>query len=175
VPAPSSWVRRFAVLIPAGGRILDLACGSGRHARLLANLGYHVEATDRDSLALAALDGSQRIITRAADLENSPWPFDPACFDGVIVTNYLFRPRFDALIDVLRPGGVLIYETFMVGNEAFGKPSNPDFLLQPGELLDRVRSRLTVIAFEQGRVDFPNPAFVQRICAAAAGVGRLPI
>ena len=172
--APSYWVRRFAALIPTGGRVLDVACGSGRHARLLANLGYQVEAVDRDALALAALDGSQRITTRIADLENGPWPFDAACFDGVIVSNYLYRPRFDALIDVLRPGGVLIYETFMVGNESLGKPSNPDFLLQPGELLDRVRRRLTVIAFEQGRVDEPNPAFLQRICAAAGGVGRLP-
>lgn len=171
---PSSWVRRFAALIPVGGRVLDVACGSGRHARLLASMGYHVEAVDRDAPALAALDGLQRITAHATDLENAPWPFDAACFDGVIVTNYLYRPRFDALVEALRPGGVLIYETFMVGNETLGKPSNPDFLLQPGELLDRVRPRLTVIAFEQGRVDSPNPAFIQRICALAGGVGRLP-
>lgn len=172
--SPSSWVRRFAALIPAGGKVLDVACGSGRHSRLLASMGYHVEAVDRDAVALAVFDGSPQIATRATDLENDPWPFDAACFDGVVVTNYLYRPRFDALIEVLRPGGVLIYETFMAGNETLGKPSNPNFLLQPGELLDRVRARLTVIAFEQGRVDDPSPAFVQRICAVAAGVGRLP-
>jgi len=174
IPA-SAWVIRFAPLIPAGGRVLDLACGSGRHARLLASMGYQVEAVDRDALALATLVGLHSITTRIADLEKAPWPFDAACFDGVIVTNYLFRPRFAALIGALRPGGVLIYETFMVGNETLGKPSNPDFLLQPGELLDRVRTQLTVMAFEQGRVSHPSPAFVQRICAVAAEVGRLPI
>jgi len=172
---PSPWVRRFAALIPAGGRVLDVACGSGRHARLLASMGYRIEAVDRDALALAALEGSIGITTRIADLESDPWPYDPASFDGVVVTNYLYRPRFAALIDALRPGGVLIYETFMVGNETLGRPSNPDFLLQPGELLDRLRSRLTVIAFEQGRVNVPKPAFVQRVCAAASGPGLLPI
>ncbi len=171
---PSTWVRRFAALIPPGGKVLDVACGSGRHARLLAGMGYRVVAVDRDALALAALDKSQGIAARVADLENAPWPFHAACFDGVIVTNYLYRPRFDTLIDALRPGGVLIYETFMVGNETLGKPSNPDFLLQAGELLDRVCPRLTVIEFEQGRVDDPKPAFIQRICAVAAGVGNLP-
>jgi len=172
---PSPWVCRFATLIPTSGRVLDVACGSGRHARLLANMGYHVEAVDRDRLALVALGRMQGIDTRVADLELEPWPYGGACFDGVVVTNYLYRPRFIELIDALRPGGVLIYDTFMVGNETLGKPSNPDFLLQPTELFDRVRPRLTVMAFEQGRVDVPKPAFLQRICAIAAGVGRLPI
>ena len=171
---PSSWVRRFAPLIPAGGRALDVACGSGRHARLLASMGFAVEAVDSDASALAGLEGSPGIGTRVADLESGPWPYGAACFDAVVVTNYLHRPRLEWLIDALRPGGVLIYETFMAGNEALGRPSNPHFLLQPGELLDRVRPRLTVIAFEQGRVDDPKPAVVQRICAVAGGVGRLP-
>lgn len=171
---PSPWVRRFVALIPAQGRVLDLACGLGRHARLLADMGYRVEAVDRDPQALAALEGLRGIDTRVADIESCSWPYDAASFDGVIVTNYLHRPAFVALLDAIGPGGVLIYETFMVGNETLGKPSNPDFLLQPGELLDRVRARLTVIAFEQGRVDSPKPAYVQRICAVAGGVGRLP-
>ncbi|HYA66324.1 MAG TPA: class I SAM-dependent methyltransferase [Burkholderiaceae bacterium] len=173
--APSPWVRRFATLISAGGRVLDVACGSGRHARLLASMGYHVEAVDCDAATLVALQRSGGIDTRVADLECGPWPYGAMCFDGVVVTNYLYRPRFAELIEALRPGGVLIYETFMIGNETLGKPTNPDFLLQPDELLDRVRARLTVIAFEQGRVDVPKRAFVQRLCAVAAGVGQLPI
>ena len=171
---PSDWVQRFAGLICAGGRVLDVASGPGRHARLLAAMGYRVEAVDRDALALAALDGCAGIAVREADLEGGPWPYVTQSFDGVVVTNYLYRPRFAALLDCLRPEGVLIYETFMTGNETMGRPSNPQFLLRAGELLDRVRARLTVIAFEQGRVDSPKPAVVQRICAVASAVGRLP-
>lgn len=162
---PSPWVVRFAPLLRAGGTVLDVACGNGRHARLLACMGHRVEAVDRDAEALAYLCGTEGIVTRGADLEAGPWPYVDATFDGVIVTNYLHRPRFEALIDALKPGGLLIYETFMAGNAAFGKPSNPDFLLQPYELLDRVRGRMTVVAFEQGRIDDPKPACVQRICA----------
>ena len=165
--SPSPWVRRFAPLIPASGVVLDIACGSGRHARLLADMRYRVEAVDRDKAAVALLAGVPGITTRLADLEQQPWPYSPSSFDGVVVTNYLYRPRFDALINLLKPGGVLIYETFMVGNEALGKPSNPDYLLRPHELLERVRGRLDVVAFEQGRVDEPKPAVTQRICAIA--------
>ena len=171
---PSPWVQRFARLIPAGGKVLDLACGSGRHARLLLGMGYRVEAVDRDAEVIAALAGVPGLTTSIADLELDLWPYEGASFDGVIVTNYLHRPRFDTLIDVLKPGGALIYETFMIGNETLGKPSNPDYLLHPGELLDRARTRLTVVAFEQGQIDSPKPGFVQRICAVAAGVGLLP-
>ncbi|MET0986519.1 MAG: class I SAM-dependent methyltransferase [Steroidobacteraceae bacterium] len=171
---PSAWVRRFAPLIPADGIVLDVACGSGRHTRLLAEMGYRVAAVDRDAASVTALTAIPGVTTRTADLEEGAWPYGAACFDGVIVTNYLHRPRFDALLDLLRPGGVLIYETFMVGNERLGRPSNPDFLLRPNELFDRVRERLTVVAFEQGRVEMPKPAFVQRVCAVAADVGPLP-
>lgn len=152
-------------MVPAGGAVLDVACGSGRHARLLAEMGYRVEAVDRDLQAIERLAGVPGIETRIADLEDGEWPYTAESFDGVVVTNYLFRPRFDLLLDTLRPGGVLIYETFMVGNETLGKPSNPDFLLRRDELLERVRGRLDVVAFEQGRVEEPKPAFVQRICA----------
>lgn len=165
--SPSPWVRRFAPLIPAGGLVLDFACGSGRHARLLAEMGYRVEAVDRDAASLESLAGVPGITMRIADLEQQPWPYLPSSFDGVVVTNYLYRPRFDALLDLLKPGGVLIYETFMVGNEALDKPSNPDYLLRPHELLDRVRGRLDVVAFEQGCVDEPKPAVMQKICAIA--------
>lgn len=172
--SPSLWVRRFTGLIAAGGRVLDVACGQGRHARLLAREGFLVEAVDRDLKALEQLAGEPGITTRVADLESEGWPYEAASFDGVIVTNYLHRPLFDALVHALRPNGVLIYETFMVGNERFGKPSNPDFLLKPNELLERVNDRLRVIAFEQGIVAASKPACVQRICAIAAAVGRIP-
>jgi len=175
---PSPWVRRFATLIPAGGRVLDVACGTGRHACLLAALAYRVEAVDRDAQALAALHGRSGLVVRVADLEGDPWPYARESFDGIVVTNYLYRPRLGALLDTLAPRGVLLYETFMRGNVAFGRPANPDYLLQPGELLECVRGRMTVVAFEQGSVDRPKPACVQRLCAIkaaaeGAGSGRL--
>ena len=167
--APSAWVCRFAPLIAPGGRVLDLACGQGRHARYLAGLGYRVEAVDRDGTALATLAGVTGVETRSADLEAAPWPCGAGRFDGVVVTNYLHRPLIAALLDALRPGGVLIYETFALGNEKLGRPSNPEFLLRPGELLQWVAGRLNVIAFEQGAVERPKPAVIQRICAALRG------
>lgn len=173
--SPSPWVRRFASLIAPRGAVLDVACGTGRHARLLARMGYRVEAVDRDSKLLEVLAGEPGVSTRVADLEGDVWPFQAAAFDGVIVTNYLHRPVFPALMAALRPDGVLIYETFMVGNENFGKPSNPDFLLKPNELLELVSNRLVVVAFEQGRVQSPKPACIQRICAmSTAAAGQLP-
>ena len=163
--AASPWVERFAVQITQGGKVLDLACGSGRHTRHMAALGYKVEAVDRDAALLLPLSALPGVTTRCADLEGGPWPYAGAVFDGVIVTRYLHRPLFPAIADLLGPGGVLIYETFMAGNEALGRPSNPEYLLRPGELLDMVQGALTVVAFEQGRIDLPKPAMVQRICA----------
>lgn len=163
--APSDWVCRFVKLIPAGGTVLDLACGSGRHARLLAGLGYRVEAVDRDESLLQGLRGVERVSARTANLEGGPWPYASRQFAGIIVCNYLHRPLFPRLLDALEPEGVLIYETFAVGNERFGKPSNPDFLLKPGELLEVVRGQLRVIAYEDLFVAQPKPAMVQRICA----------
>jgi len=162
----SLWVERFLPYIKSGGEVLDLACGRGRHSLLLHAAGCRVEAVDRDAAALAAISAKvPGISTRVADLEGDAWPYRGRRFDGIVVTNYLFRPLFPHLLDALEPDGVLIYETFMAGNGRFGKPSNPEFLLRPGELLEVVRGRLTVVAFEQGEVAVPRPAMVQRLCA----------
>ncbi len=167
--APSAWVCRFARLITPGGTVLDLACGQGRHARYLAGLGYRVEAVDRDGASLTALAGVAGITARCADLESSPWPCEAGRYDGVVVTNYLHRPLVADILAALRPGGVLIYETFALGNEKLGRPSNPEFLLRPHELLQWVKGRLQVVAFEQGLVELPKPAVIQRICALRRG------
>jgi SAM-dependent methyltransferase len=162
---PADWVRRFASLIRPAGEVLDVACGAGRHARLLAALGHAVDAVDRDASAIAGLAVVPGVRSLTADLEGGPWPYAGRSWDAIVVVNYLHRPLLPRLIGALRPGGVLIYETFMIGNERFGRPSNPDFLLRPGELLELVQGRLTVIAFEQGEVSQPKPAVVQRLCA----------
>jgi SAM-dependent methyltransferase len=162
---PSAWVVRWADRIPAGGEVLDLACGTGRHARYLAGRGHPVEAVDRDPAMLAGLADVPGIAPRCADLERGPWPFEGRQFAGIVVANYLHRPLFSPLLQALAPEGVLIYETFAVGNERYGKPSNPAFLLKPGELLEVVRGRLRVIAYESLEVSNPRPAAVQRICA----------
>ncbi|WEN42319.1 hypothetical protein CKCBHOJB_01910 [Thauera sp. GDN1] len=175
LPAPSAWVVRFASLLVPGARVLDYACGSGRHARWLAGLGMQVDAVDRDPAALAALRGVDGVRVRELDLEGESWPLAGERYDAVVVTNYLHRPRFDALLALLAPGGVLIYETFMLGNERFGKPSSPAFLLQPGELLARLPTGWTPLAFEQGEVAVPRPAVVQRVCAVKGdAMARLP-
>jgi SAM-dependent methyltransferase len=163
---PSRWVRRWAHLVEGGGAVLDVASGAGRHARFFAARGCRVTAIDRDAGALATMDGVDGITTCAADIENGPWPLAAdARFAAVVVTNYLHRPLFPQLLDALQPGGVLIYETFAQGNETVGKPSNPAFLLAPGELLDVVRPQLRVVAFQDGFLAEPRPAYVQRICA----------
>jgi SAM-dependent methyltransferase len=163
--APSAWVVRFAPQIPAGGSVLDMACGAGRHARFLAGHGYRVLAVDIDAASLQPMNGRAGIETLAADLEGGPWPFAGRLFDGIVVTRYLHRPLLAPLLDALAPGGVLIYETFAAGNERCGRPRNPEFLLQSGELLERVRGCLQVLAYEDLYVDTPKPAMMQRICA----------
>lgn len=146
--------------------MLDLACGSGRHSRLLAEKNYPVLAVDRNSLALAGLAGLPGVETRILELEGDSWPLAGETFAGIVVTNYLWRPRFANLLALLAPGGVLIYETFMLGNEAYGKPSNPDFLLRPQELRELIRAAgLREIGFVEGYVDQPKPAMHQAICA----------
>ena len=160
-PEPSAWVKRFAPLIPAGGTALDLACGSGRHVKWLAALGLRVTGVDRDEAALQALRSLAEITV--ADIEAGPWPWPQRHFDAVIVTNYLWRPLLPTIQASLGPGGVLIYETFADGQQHIGKPSRPDFLLQPGELL-RAFAGLRVVAFEDGHETVPE-RFVQRLVA----------
>ncbi len=163
---PSTWVMRFSDRVAKGGTVLDVAAGSGRHTSLFLNLGHKVTATDRDTDALAAINHPElEVVT--ADLENgSPWPFIHRRFACVVVTNYLYRALFPGLLRSVAPGGLLIYETFAVGNERFGKPSNPDFLLRPGELLETVRGRMRVLAYEDLDITLPKPAMVQRIAAS---------
>lgn len=160
--APSPWIERFAALLPAGGRVLDLACGRGRHVRWLAARGFQLTAVDRDEAAVTPLRGLAEVLV--ADVEAGPWPLTGQTFDGLVVTNYLWRPLLPTLVASLAPGGALLYETFAVGNESVGRPSNPDFLLRPGELLEAARGRLRVVAFEDGFLDGP-PRFVQRLAA----------
>lgn len=161
---PSAWVLRFAPSIRAGGHVLDVACGGGRHARALSALGFEVDAVDRDAHAIATLAGVPRVRTRVADLEGGAWPYPGVRFDAVVVTNYLHRPLLPVLVDSLAASGVLIYETFARGNERYGRPSNPHFLLEPGELL-RAAAGLRVIAYEDLYQSTPRPAMVQRIAA----------
>lgn len=165
-PTVSTWVARWAEVIRAGGSVLDLACGGGRHARLLASAGHHVEAVDRDPAALASLSSVAEIHTRCADLEQGAWPYEVQLFDGIVVTNYLHRPLLPRIAAALAPGGVLIYETFRVGNESYGKPSSSAFLLRPAELFEFcLHAGLHIVAFEDGYSAVPKPALIQRICA----------
>jgi len=159
--APSPWVQRWSHLVPAGASVLDLACGSGRHVRWFAAQGCKVTGVDRDAAALAGLASIAETIV--ADIENGPWPLAGRRFHAVVVTNYLWRPLMPTVIASIAPGGVLIYETFSAGNTSVGKPSNPDFLLRPEELLQAAEG-LRVVAFEDGFLDAPA-RFVQRIAA----------
>lgn len=164
---PSDWLLRWSHLLPPGGTVLDLACGGGRHARWLAARGFRVTAVDRDAEAVAPLRPLAEVIV--AEIEGGPWPLAGRAFDAVVVTNYLWRPLWPAIGSAVAPGGWLIYETFAAGHEKLGRPSRPDFLLQPGELL-RACGALEVVAYEHGRLE--NPArIVQRI--AACGISPL--
>jgi SAM-dependent methyltransferase len=170
--ACSTWVLRFLPLIRPGGSALDLAAGRGRHTKLLIEYGCGVHAVDRNTAALAPLVGP-RCTVEQIDLESGgTWPLGN-CYDGIIVTNYLHRPLLSAIAGALAPNGVVIYETFAQGNERFGHPRNPDFLLRPGELLEAF-SALTIVAFEQGEVAGPRLAVIQRIAAINGPLRRLP-
>ncbi len=166
---PSDWVVRWSELLSVDRPILDLACGRGRHARWLLARGHEVVAVDRDLTGLDGIAGHPRLTTVTADLEaGQPFPFTPGSFGGAVVTNYLYRPLLDDLVASIGWGGALLYETFAAGNEQFGRPSNPEFLLRPGELLDVVHGRLRVVAYEDVTVATPRPAAVQRIAAVRA-------
>jgi SAM-dependent methyltransferase len=165
---PSTWVVRWAHLVERGP-VLDVACGAGRHARFFAERGFEVVAVDREPQAIPGVEFVR------ADLEDgSPWPFGERRFAAIVVTNYLHRPLLPVFASRLEEGGVLLYETFMAGNERYGRPSNPAFLLRPGELLEAFAT-LTPVAFEQGLVARPGQAMVQRICAVRAPAGSVRI
>lgn len=166
-PNASAWVQRWAGLIPPGGRVLDLACGGGRHAVYLAGLGHAVVAVDRDLSLAEGLRNTPGVTWRQADLEADAWPFPGEAFHSVVVTNYLHRPLFDLLIAALAPGGVLIYETFSLGQAKYGRPRNPAHLLLPGELLVMARGRLRVAAFEDVE-EAEQRRCVQRLCGVRA-------
>lgn len=168
--APSDWVRRWTHLVPAGGPVLDIACGHGRHMRWFAARGHPVTGVDRDAEAIAAVAPLGRAIT--ADVENGPWPLPGETFAAVVVTNYLWRPLLPLVLASLAPDGVLLYETFAAGNETVGKPSRPDFLLRHAELLGLCKG-LRIVAYEDGFLPEPE-RFVQRIAAVLepSGNGR---
>ena len=178
----SDWVKRFIHLIPhhEDSCVIDLACGSGRHTLFALEQGYKVIAVDLQTQALdelkknLATDVQNRLEVMKIDLEQSEFPnlkIDQLV-SGLIVTNYLYRPHFQSLLDLLAPGGILIYETFALGNEQFGKHSNPAFLLQKDELWQYMQSRndFSVVSFEQGYVERPKPAMIQRICAVKQNI-----
>lgn len=167
---PSPWVERFAGLVQPGGPVLDIASGYGRHFRYFLERGHPVTGVDIDVSGLADLAGQARAEIVEADLEGgAPWPFAGRAFAGIIVVNYLHRPLFPLLIEALAEGGVLIYETFALGNERFGRPRNPEHLLRPGELVAAVEGRLAIVACEHGLVRRPRPAAVGRLCAVKPG------
>lgn len=163
---PSPWIERFADRIPREGKVLDLACGGGRHGRFLLSRGQNVVFVDRDIAAIADLAGNGQAEIVEADLEaDSGWPLGDREFCAVVVANYLWRPILPSIIAAVAPGGLLLYETFALGNEAFGRPRNPEFLLRPGELLESVRGGLDVLAYEQIYQDAPSPRVIQHIAA----------
>jgi SAM-dependent methyltransferase len=164
-PLPSPWIERFAGLVPPGGVVLDVACGRGRHTRLFASRGHPVVAIDRDASAVARLATLPGVHAVVADLEGNRLPSElhGRRYAAVVVTNYLHRPLLPVLVASVAEGGALLYETFAAGHERFGRPSNPAFLLAPGELLDAVRGQLRVVAYED--LVTPRPAAVQRIAA----------
>jgi SAM-dependent methyltransferase len=168
---PSPWVERFGSDVVSPGPVLDVACGGGRHTRWFASRGYDVVAVDRDLTAVADLVTAPNVELVETDLEEgSPLPFGPRTFGAVVVTNYLWRPILDAIVDAVAEGGWLLYETFALGNERFGRPTNPDFLLRPGELLELARTHeLRVVGYEDVEVEAPRPALVQRLAAVRAG------
>jgi len=163
ISPPSAWVERFCERVDPAAEVLDLACGSGRHGRLFLARGHRLVLLDRDISRVRELGDERNVELIEADLEDgSPWPLGERQFGVVVVTNYLHRPLFPYIVAAVAPGGWLLYETFALGNEKFGKPSNPDFLLAPGELRRVTSEEFEIIAFEEGQVDTPRPAVVQR-------------
>lgn len=163
--SPSPWVERFAPLIHPGATVLDLAAGSGRHTRYLTGRGHRVVAVDVDVSCLSGFEGRDDVEIIEADLERGDWPFSGRRFEGIVVVNYLHRPLLPILAESLLQDGVLIYDTFAEGNERYGRPRNPAFLLREGELLEAFSGHLEVVAYEHGLVEAPKRSIRQRICA----------
>ena len=159
----SVWLTKHFHHILVGGSVLDLACGSGRHSAFLQQKGFQVTAVDIDTEAITVV-GLEKVAIVQADLENGLWPFIAHQFDCIVVVNYLYRSHFPDMIETLKPGGVLIFDTFMVGNEQYGRPANPNFLLKPNELKEAF-SDFDVMAFDEGYVECPVPAMRQSIVA----------
>ncbi len=163
---PSAWIVRFAPLVRAAAPVLDLACGQGRHTRFFLERGHPVTAVDIDVAGLDDIADHPSVEVIRADLEHgSPWPFPGRRFGAVVVTNYLWRPLFPHILELIDAEGLLLYETFAVGNEVYGRPANPDFLLRPGELIGLVHDSLQIVAYEHGYLEQPRPMIRQRICA----------
>ena len=163
---PSSWLQRHSSIIPHSGPILDIAAGSGRHTQYLLDKGHTVVSIDKDVSRLDQLK-SPRLSIAQVDLESpNPWPFKGDVFTAIVVTNYLHRPLFPQIIESLAVGGLLVYETFAIGNEKFGKPTNPDYLLKANELIQLTLGHLHILAYEDLTIDQPKPAQIQRICAS---------
>ena len=168
---PSNWVLRFAHLAPNASEVLDVACGDGRHTLVFLERGHRVTAVDLDISQLGDVAGYPNLELVGSNLEEgAPWPFEDRQFGAVVVTDYLYRPRLDHIISAVALGGVLIYETFGVGQEAYGRPTRPDFLLKPGELLELVKGEMQVVAYEHGVITEPGPCVRQRLCAVRAEV-----
>ncbi|MCY2956908.1 MAG: class I SAM-dependent methyltransferase [Planctomycetota bacterium] len=164
--SPSPFIADHLRHVPQSGAVLDLACGGGRHTRLARLLGHPVLAVDRDISAvvqIASVDTGIEVLR--ADLEAAPWPLKDRKFAGVIVSNYLWRPLLPAILNAVALGGVLLYETFAVGNERFGRPRNKDFLLRDGELRDHVVGQFLIVHYEHGHEGDPVRSVRQRICA----------
>lgn len=162
---PSPFILKWLPEVKPGGSVLDLACGKGRHTRVCLERGFEVTAVDIDTRGLGDLAGAAKLTLVSADLENAPWPLGEAIFDAVIVTNYLWRPLFQNIRDAVAPGGLLLYETFAAGNERYGKPSRPDFLLQEGELEQAFAKGFEILISEQVVEQVPAPAVRQRLAA----------
>ena len=166
---PEPWVLHATHLVPPRAPIVDIACGGGRHARWFLANDHQATLIDRDVSAVADLRNDVGATIVSADLESSHVDIlhiiPPARFGGVIVVNFLWRPLMSAIVEAVAPGGVLIYQTFAVGNARHGKPSNPDYLLRPGELLDAVSGRLEVLRYEHGEDLLDRPVTIQRIVA----------
>jgi len=162
---PSVWVVTNSRYLVPNAKVLDLACGNGRHTKFLIEQGFDVTSVDINQNALNEVAKISKSRVLSADLENGEWPFAERSFDGIVVTNYLHRPQLELITNTLTDRGLLIYETFMIGNERYGKPSNPAFLLRPNELNNIFAHSMLILKSEQGHIRFPKEATVQRVCA----------